>query len=44
MRLASTLEETPDAVTAYRRLIEEFPSSVYLSDAKRRMEYLGGRG
>ena len=47
MRLASTLEEaqrTPDALTTYRRLIEEFPSSVYLTDAKRRLEYLGGRG
>lgn len=47
MRLASTLEEAqraPDALTTYRRLIEEFPSSVYLTDAKRRLEYLGGRG
>ena len=47
MRLASTLEEAqraPDALANYRRLIEEFPSSVYLTDAKRRLEYLGGRG
>ena len=47
MRLASTLEESeraPDALATYRRLIEEFPSSVYLTDAKRRLEYLGGRG
>ena len=47
MRLASTLEEAqraPDALANYRRLVEEFPSSVYLTDAKRRLEYLGGRG
>lgn len=47
MRLASTLEEAeraPEALSAYLRLIEEFPSSVYVSDAKRRHEYLGGRG
>jgi TolA-binding protein len=47
MRLASTLEDaerTPDALAAYRRLIEEFPTSVYQPDAKRRLEYLGGRG
>ncbi len=47
MRLASTLEEAqraPDALSAYQRLIEEFPSSVYVADAKRRREYLGGRG
>jgi tetratricopeptide (TPR) repeat protein len=47
MGLASTFEEaqrTPEALQAYRRLIDEFPSSVYVSDAKRRSEYLGGRG
>jgi len=47
MRLASTFEEAqraPDALSAYLRLIEEFPSSVYAADAKRRHEYLGGRG
>lgn len=47
MRLASTFEDakrTPDALAAYLRLIEEFPSSVYASDAKRRREYLSGRG
>jgi tetratricopeptide (TPR) repeat protein len=47
MRLASTLEEAqraPDALKAYVRLTEEFPTSVYASDAKRRQEYLGGRG
>lgn len=47
MRLASTQEEaqrTPDALATYRRLVEEFPSSVYQTDAKRRLEYLGGRG
>jgi outer membrane protein assembly factor BamD (BamD/ComL family) len=47
MRLASTYEEaqrTPEALQAYVRLMEEFPSSVYLSDAKRRFDYLGGKG
>ena len=47
MRLASTFEDAqraPEALQAYLRLIEEFPSSVYATDAKRRREYLGGRG
>jgi len=47
MRLASTFEDAqraPDALAAYLRLIEEFPSSVYVSDARRRREYLGVRG
>jgi tetratricopeptide (TPR) repeat protein len=47
MRLAATLEEAqrvPEALQTYRRLTEEFPSSVYVTDAKRRIEYLGGRG
>jgi TolA-binding protein len=46
MRLASTLEEAEraaDALATYRRLIEEFPSSVYQPEAKHRLEYLGGR-
>ena len=43
MRLASTFEEaqrTPEALQAYRKLIDEFPSSVYVSDAKRRFPCL----
>jgi TolA-binding protein len=47
MRLASTLEEAqraPEALSTYRRVIEEFPSSVYAADARRRVDYLGGRG
>ncbi len=47
MGLAATFEEAqraPEALQAYRRLSEEFPSSVYATDAKRRREYLGDRG
>src|SRR5687768_12770379 len=47
MRLASTYEEAQrntEALQAYVRLIEEFPSSVYVTDAKRRHDYLGGKG
>ncbi|MFN2448069.1 MAG: tol-pal system YbgF family protein, partial [Vicinamibacterales bacterium] len=47
MQLASTLEDAqrgPDALRAYVRLIEEFPSSVYASDAQSRREHLSGRG
>ena len=47
MRLASMFEDaqrTPEALQAYVRLIEEFPTSVYAADARRRREYLGGRG
>jgi TolA-binding protein len=47
MRLASTLEEAqraPEALATYVRVIEEFPSSVYVSDATRRREFLRGRG
>ena len=46
MQLAGTLEEakkTPDALASYRRLIDEFPSSVYVPEARRRVEFLGGR-
>jgi tetratricopeptide (TPR) repeat protein len=44
MRLASTLEEarrTDEARSAYRRLTDEFPDSVYAPDARRKAEYLG---
>lgn len=44
MSLAATLEEArhlAEARAAYRRLAEEFPGSAYLSDARRRAEYLG---
>ena len=46
MRLATTLEEAkrmPDAAAAYRRLTDEFPASVYAAEARRKVEYLGGR-
>ena len=47
MRMGGTLEDAKreqDALKAYRRLTEEFPTSVYLGDAKTRILYLGGRG
>jgi TolA-binding protein len=47
MRLASALEEarrTPDALASYRRLIDQFPASPYAAEARRKVDYLGGRG
>lgn len=46
MRLAETLEAArrpAEAADSYRRLADEFPSSVYAGDAQRRVEFLGGR-
>ena len=43
MGLAATLEDarrTAEAKAAYRRLTDEFPSSVYAAEARRRAEYL----
>jgi len=47
MELAATLEEahrSSEARDVYRRLTEEFPASVYASDARRRVEYLETAG
>jgi tetratricopeptide (TPR) repeat protein len=47
MQLGSTLEEAhrlSEARDAYRRLSEEFPASVYASDARQRVEYLETAG
>src|SRR6267378_2763066 len=45
LELASTLEAArrpAEAAAAYRRLVEEFPSSVYAPEARRRADYLAG--
>ena len=46
MQLAGALEDakrTPDALASYRRLVEEFPASVYAPEARRKVDVLGGR-
>ena len=46
MRLAGTLEDAkrgPDALASYRRLVEEFPSSVYVAEARRKADQLSGK-
>jgi lipopolysaccharide biosynthesis regulator YciM len=47
MQLAATLEEAQRASEArdvYRRLAEEFPASVYATEARQRAEYLETAG
>ena len=44
LELASTLEaarRTAEAGAAYRRIVEEFPGSVYAAEARRRADHLG---
>ncbi|MFI5184885.1 MAG: tetratricopeptide repeat protein [Vicinamibacteria bacterium] len=43
MGLAATLEEarrSEEARAAYRRLVDEYPESVYAADARRRVDFL----
>ena len=45
LELASTLEAAKrpaEAGAAYRRVVEEFPESVYVAEARRRADYLAG--
>ena len=45
IQLARTYQaagKSPDAVQAYKRIVDEFPQSPYLDDARREMEALQG--
>ncbi len=45
MNLATTLEDAKrpqEASASYKQLVEQFPSSVYAAEARRRAAYLGG--